>query len=155
MADRRIGGMIRIKGEEQETMRMKLSKYELPVAAMSVLIVLVATLAGTLLTRPTDESILLSFYRQVQPFGAWGPIRARSGLSPDELHDPAESAPLATVNLILSSAVILGVYLAPMYLVGHWLTEATICLAIATAAAIALYFTWYLHLPPATGQREI
>ena len=46
MADRRIGGMIWIKDEELETMRMKLSKYELPVAAMSVLIVLVATLAG-------------------------------------------------------------------------------------------------------------
>ncbi len=118
------------------------------------IISLIASLAGTLLTRPTDESILVSFYQQVRPFGVWGPIRAQADLSPEELAAPAESATLAAANLVLSSAVILGVYLAPMYLVGHWFKQATICLAVAAAAAIALYFTWYLHLPPATDQRE-
>ena len=100
-------------------------------------------------TAPTDESILVSFFQRVRPFGGWGPIRAKAGLSPKKLNDPAEGVVLAAVNVLLSGVVILGVYLSPMYLVGHWHVRAVICLATALAAGIALYFTWYLHLPPA------
>jgi Na+/proline symporter len=108
---------------------------------------LVAALAGTLLTPPTDEAILVAFYRQVRPFGCWGPVRRKSGLSDDQLADPAESMTLAVVNVVLGSVVVLGVYLAPMYLVGHWHGRAALCLGMAAAAAVALYFTWYRNLP--------
>jgi hypothetical protein len=109
---------------------------------------MIGCLVGTWLTRPTDESILVGFFRSVRPFGLWGPIRSRCGLSSEELNDPAESPSLAVANLVLSSVVILGVYLAPMYLVGHWHTQALCCLGGALAAAVALYFTWYRNLPP-------
>jgi Na+/proline symporter len=36
---------------------------------------LVGCIAGTYLTRPTDEKTLKSFYRTVRPWGFWGPIR--------------------------------------------------------------------------------
>ncbi|HUT91395.1 MAG TPA: hypothetical protein VMY37_17990 [Thermoguttaceae bacterium] len=109
---------------------------------------LVATLVGTLLTAPTDQSILTSFYRTVRPFGAWGTIRAQSGLSRDELAAPAEGMTLAAVNVVLASVVILGVYLAPMYVVGHWHARALAWFAAAVVAAVLLYFTWYRNLPP-------
>jgi Na+/proline symporter len=108
---------------------------------------LVASLAGALLTPPTDEAILVSFYRHVRPFGLWGPVRRKSGLSPGELADPAESMTLALVNVVLGSVVVLGVYLAPMYLVGHWHGRAALGLGMAAAAAVVLYFTWYRNLP--------
>jgi len=104
-------------------------------------------LAGTWLTRPTERPVLVSFYRNVRPFGFWGPIRPESGLSTRELTDPKESLALSLVNVALAGAVILGIYLAPMYLVGHWHAAAARWLAIAAAAIAVLYFTWYRNLP--------
>jgi len=130
---------------------LSLAKIELPLyvtfPALCV-ISLIASLAGTLLTQPTDPSILVSFYKNVRPFGAWGPIRTRCGLPPDQLDDPTERLSLAAVNLVLASVVILGTYLAPMYLVGHWHLYAAACFAAAIGAAVPLYFTWYRNLPP-------
>ncbi len=115
---------------------------------------LAATLAGTLLTGPTDRAVLTSFYRTVRPFGVWGPIRAESGPA---RHDPdarGESMTLAAVNVVLASVVILGVYLGPMYLVGHWHGRALAWLAAAVAASAVLYFTWYRNLPGEEGREE-
>ena len=54
---------------------------------------------------------------------------------------------LALINLVLSSLVILGCYLGPMYLVGHWYTKAAVLLVIAGVGSVLLYFTWYRSLP--------
>jgi hypothetical protein len=108
---------------------------------------LVGCLAGTWLSRPTDEAVLASFYRSVRPFGFWGSIRARSGLSSEQLAQRSESPALVVVNVLLAGTLILGGYLGPMYLVGHWHTEALWCLIVALAAGTALYFTWYRTLP--------
>jgi len=108
---------------------------------------LIASLAGALLTQPTEEAILISFYRTVRPFGAWGPIARKAGLAPGVLADPAESMTLAAVNVVLSGIAILGAYLAPMYLVGHWHVQAVFCAGAALAAGVVLYFTWYRTLP--------
>ena len=108
---------------------------------------LIGCLAGTALTRPTDRGILVGFYRTVRPFGLWGPIRDASGLAPEELDDPAESGLLTAINVLLAGAAILGIYLAPMYLVGHWHLRALAWLAVAVLAGSVLCFTWYRNLP--------
>ncbi len=106
-------------------------------------------LLGTQLTRPTRETVLVSFYRSVRPFGCWGPIPAKTGLSPDELRDPAEGMCRTLLNVVLASVAVIGVYLGPMHLVGHWHGQAVGWFVGAAAAAAALYFTWYRNLPPA------
>jgi len=113
---------------------------------------MIGSLAGTWWARSTDEAILVSFYRSVRPFGFWGPIARKAGLSPQQLADPAESPLLAAVNVVLAGTVILGLYLSPMYLIGHWHTRAMAWFAMAAVAAVVLYFTWYRNLPePAAG----
>jgi hypothetical protein len=106
----------------------------------------IGCLAGTWLSRPTDQAVLTAFYRTVRPFGFWGPIRVRSGLSDEQLTQRSESPALVVVNVLLAGTAILGGYLAPMYLVGHWHTEALCCFIAAMAAGTALYFTWYRTL---------
>ena len=115
---------------------------------------LIGTLAATWLTEPTERPLLLSFYRHVRPFGCWGPIRREAGLTAAEEHDPSESAALAILNTALGAAAILGVYLAPMYLVGHWHAESLVCVAVAAAAMAILYFTWYRTLPSGENPRR-
>jgi hypothetical protein len=109
---------------------------------------LFATLAGTWLTKPTDTNVLIAFYRTVRPFGRWGPIRAQSERTHEESSPQSENLTLAMTNVLLASIVILGCYLGPMYLVGHWHVQATISLAVAGVAGVLLYFTWYRNLPP-------
>ena len=40
-----------------------------------------------------------------------------------------------------------GLYLFPMYLVGHWYGKALVWLSVALAAIVILSFTWYRYLP--------
>lgn len=108
---------------------------------------LIASLIGTYVSRPTDEAVLVEFYRNVRPFGFWEPIQGRANLSATELNDPGESAWYTMLNVVLGCVAIFGAYVSPMYLVGHWHTSALIWAAISAAAMIALKFTWYDHLP--------
>lgn len=110
---------------------------------------LVGTLVATWATRPTEQALLATFYRNVRPFGLWGPIRRHARLSAAEQASPSENAGLALLNTLLGAVAILGVYLCPMYLVGHWHLESLICLGAAVAAMATLYFTWYRTLPEA------
>lgn len=113
-----------------------------------VAVSLAGTLAATWLTSPTDRPLLMAFYRHVRPFGLWGPVRGAAGLSDAERRAPSENAGLAILNTILGATAILTVYLAPMYLVGHWHAQSLVCAAMAAVAMTILYFTWYRTLPP-------
>jgi Na+/proline symporter len=110
---------------------------------------LIAMVVVTFLTRAVPQSVLIDFYRTVRPFGCWAPVRRESGLGARELRNPCESAWRATVNVLLAMVAITGLYLAPMYLVGHRHGIAAGFLGTALLAAIALAFTWYRYLPPA------
>ena len=109
---------------------------------------LIGCLAGTFLTAPTDASVLTAFCRTVRPFGFWGPVRRQVEPSAHETAATSESLSLAAVNVALGAVAILGSYLAPMYLVGHWHVYALLCFGAAALAAVTLYFTWYRRLPP-------
>jgi Na+/proline symporter len=109
----------------------------------------IASILGTYLSQPTEEAVLLDFYRNVRPFGWWGPIRSHSRLTPQQLLDPGESASYAVLNVVLACLAIFGAYVAPMYLVGHWHWNALAWAAVSFAAMVVLKFTWYDHLPKA------
>ncbi len=108
---------------------------------------LLASVITALATPPVEEPVLISFYETVRPFGFWNTIRKRSLLSPEALADPAESAWRAVLNTFLGMVAIAGLYLFPMYLVGHWYTKSFIGLGAAMLAAGILAFTWYRYLP--------
>jgi SSS family solute:Na+ symporter len=116
-----------------------------PPIVMTSLLVSVIT---ALLTPAVDEPILISFYETIRPFGFWRPVRSRSRLSAEVLADSSESCWRAVLNTSLGMVAITGIYLFPMYLVGHWYTKAFIWISAALMAAVALAFTWYRYLPP-------
>lgn len=87
----------------------------------------------------------MSFYRTIRPL--WGPVRRDAELFGQQQRVRGESLLRAVVNVILGGAAILGLYLFPMYLLGHWHGYALICLGFAVAAIVGLKFTWYDNLP--------
>jgi hypothetical protein len=124
---------------------------ELPVYVVFPPIVIASLLASVitaLATSPVEEPVLDSFYETVRPFGFWRPVRNRSRLSSEGLADSSENAWRAVLNTVLGMVAITGIYLFPMYLVGHWYTKAFVWLGVALLAAVALIFTWYRYLPP-------
>lgn len=90
-----------------------------------------------------DPEVLESFYTTVHPFGMWKPVRKKLRVSGRLENRSHEGAGLSILNVILGMIAILGLYLAPMYFVGHWFLYAALCLGTAATASIALYFTWY------------
>lgn len=108
---------------------------------------LIVSIAVSLATRQTDRDILVCFYRSVRPFGLWKPIREESRLSSKELSAKSESISLAILNVVLGIIAISGLYLSPMYLVGHCYLYSMICFVPAFAAIVALKYTWYRNLP--------
>ena len=109
---------------------------------------LIASIAVSLATKPTDSEILIEFYKSVRPFGFWKPIAAKVGLSTKEMSSKSESMSRAIVNVLLAMLSITGLYLFPMYLLGHWYLYSAIWFGLAVAAAVALKYTWYRYLPP-------
>lgn len=106
----------------------------------------IACIAGSYLSKPVDEKILVAFYRSVRPFGFWGKIRELSGISIADLAKPSEKASYSILNVILGMMAVTGFYLFPMYLVGHWLNYAMICFSVAAISCVIMYFTWYKNL---------
>ncbi|MEK7994401.1 MAG: hypothetical protein AAB403_11415, partial [Planctomycetota bacterium] len=125
---------------------------------------LFASVAASLATKPTDGDTLVRFYKSVRPFGLWKPVAVKAGLSKQESSSAewrghlargkqqgrdalATSASLAILNVVLGMFAIAGVYLFPMYLVGHWYVNAAIWFVLAVGAMFALKYTWYRFLP--------
>ncbi|MBE0535638.1 MAG: hypothetical protein IH624_08205 [Phycisphaerae bacterium] len=106
------------------------------------------SVAGSLLTAPVEQEVLMAFYRSVRPFGFWRPVQVKAGLGTEQARDRSESASLAVFNVVLGMLAIACVYLAPMYLVGHWYGRAGACSAAAAISVGVMYFTWYRNLPP-------
>ena len=111
---------------------------------------LVASIVASLLTHPVEQEVLLGFYRSVRPFGLWGPVQKQSRLSRDDLSARSESLSLTVVNVLMGMLAIWGLYLFPMYLVGHWYRQSLMWFTVAIAAIVILRFTWYKNLPDST-----
>ena len=113
------------------------------ICGASLLVAIVASLAS----RPVDSEVLIHFYKSVRPFGLWGPIRGQADLSVQERSLKSESVSLTLLNVLVGMAAICGLYLFPMYLVGHWYSSSLLWFAIAASAIITLRYTWYPNLP--------
>jgi SSS family solute:Na+ symporter len=125
----------------------------LPAYVMFPLIVMVSlilSILGSLLTSPVGTEVLVSFYRTVRPFGLWRPIKEATQLTVEERASKAENVWLTVLNVFLGMTAITSLYLFPMYLVGHWYRLSFICLGIGLTAVYVLRFTWYRNLPQPT-----
>jgi len=104
--------------------------YVFPSICLASLLVSVVV---SLATRPVERDILVSFYRSVRPFGLWKPV-ATPGEIRDSRFENQESVSRTVLNVVLAMLAITGLYLFPMYLVGHWYVYSMSWLALAVAS---------------------
>lgn len=115
---------------------------------------LLTSIVVSLKTEPVRKDQLVDFYTTVRPFGLWKPIRQQCGLSHSELTKKAEGGRLALLNVGIGMCAITGLYLAPMFLVGHWYTRAVIWFIVLIISIVILKFTWYDNLPITEKKEE-
>ena len=106
-------------------------------------------------SKTVNEKVLIDFYTSVRPFGLWKPIRNKSGLTEAELNDKKENAGITILNVLLGMAAITGLYLSPMYLVGHWYDKSLMWFVVVLISISILRLTWYNNLPDANETRNL
>ncbi len=124
--------------------------YVFPAICLASLLV---SIVASLATQPVDRNILVGFYKSVRPFGLWKPVAVLDDERESSAQD-SESVSRAALNVGLAMVAITGLYLFPMYLVGHWYRHSMFWLALAVAAIVALKYTWYRSLPVAGNDGE-
>jgi Na+/proline symporter len=106
---------------------------------------LIGCFAGTLLTPAEDEQVLRSFYRQVRPWGFWGPILAKVRQE-DPGFERNTDFSRDMFNIVLGIAWQTSLVLIPICLVIRKFEAALIAAAIVVGASLVLKLTWYDHL---------
>jgi len=105
----------------------------------------IGTVAGSLLTKAEDESVLLNFYTRTRPWGWWGPIRA-AALRRDPGFEPNREFARDAFNVLVGIVWQTAFVALPIYVViQHW-RPAAICLATIAVTSTILKFNWYDRL---------
>ena len=121
--------------------------YTFPVL---LVISVIGCVAGTLLTAPEDEAVLKKFYRTVNPWGWWGPIRAKV-MAEDPSFTPNRDAARDLTNVAVGIVWQLCLVTLPIYLVLRQWSWAGIILAVLAATSVYMKFNWYDRLEKAAA----
>jgi hypothetical protein len=119
------------------------------------LISLAGSIAGSLLTEPEDETVVLEFYRRTRPWGVWGPMRDKlpqreqdaGSLTPQPLRD--------SFNILVGIAWQTSLIALPIYIVIQSWSAACITAAVSLCTTAILKFNWYDGLSSETTPVEL
>jgi Na+/proline symporter len=113
------------------------------------IISIIGCLAGTLLTKPEDEETLKKFYKTVNPWGWWGPIRAKV-MQEDPGFQPNHSAVHDLTNVAVGIVWQLCLVTLPIYIVLRQWGWAGGIAVLLVATSIYMKFNWFDKLPAPT-----
>jgi hypothetical protein len=103
---------------------------------------LAGCIIGTYATPPTDEKTLIAFYRNVRPWGFWGPVHKKV-VALDPGFQGNRNFGRDMFNVVVGTAWQTSLVLLPMYIVLlHWRAAAVVVGVIALTSWI-LKRSWY------------
>lgn len=103
---------------------------------------IIGCLLGTLLTKPEDDAILMHFYKNVNPWGAWGPIREKV-MKADPTFKPNKDFWHDTFNVIVGIIWQVSLTALPIYIVFRNWTWAGWVFVSVVITSIIVKFNWY------------
>lgn len=109
---------------------------------------LIGCFAGTLLTKPDSPDILCKFYKNVRPWGFWGPIKKMVKDSDPKFEENKDFS-RDLINVIVGIVWQMSLIILPIYLVIHNFKAFWITLTVVIISMIILKFNWYDHLKKA------
>ena len=119
----------------------------LPLYSFPVLLLLstAACILVTLLTPPDDMDLLAKFYRNVRPWGWWGPVK-RHVLELDPSFAVNKNFRRDAFNVVLGTIVQTALVALPMYVVLRRFDGIAASLALVAIGGVILKKTWYDRL---------
>ena len=105
----------------------------------------IGTLLFDLLTPAEDEEVLKSFYRQVRPWGFWGPVLAKV-LEEDPTFQRNRDFKRDAFNIVIGIVWQTSLVILPVSLVIRKFNVTLIALGVVIVTALILKKTWYDHL---------
>lgn len=105
---------------------------------------LVGMLIGTYSAKPTDESVLLEFYKRTRPFGFWGPIRKKMGEEVLNKINKENRRDILSTFFAVPWQVVL--FLTGMAVILKSWTQFGVLAIILVLLSVGLYFNWFRHL---------
>ncbi|MBN2773734.1 MAG: Na+:solute symporter [Prolixibacteraceae bacterium] len=102
--------------------------------------------AGTLLSKPTDEKVLKEFYRNVNPWGFWKPVREKVMAEyPD--FKPNKNFKTDMFNVVLGTIAQTALVALPIYIILKQSLPIWITIIITVVCGVILKKTWWDRLP--------
>ncbi|HRX11885.1 MAG TPA: Na+:solute symporter [Draconibacterium sp.] len=111
-----------------------------------LLISIAGAILGTLLTKPTSEETLKEFYRTVNPWGFWGPIKQKvMAENPD--FKPNKNFKMDMFNVVIGTIAQTALVALPIYIVLKETFPIWITIIITIICGFILKKTWWDRLP--------
>jgi hypothetical protein len=106
---------------------------------------LMGSIGATLATQPTEEEVLINFYKETRPFGAWS--RFKNKINPHLQEDIKGENRRDILNLCLAIPWQISLFLTPMNFIMHNWIPGIYWLVLFLSLSICLYLRWYKALP--------
>jgi Na+/proline symporter len=111
-----------------------------------LLISAVGAIFGTLLTNPTDEETLKEFYRTINPWGFWGPIK-RKVMAENPDFEPNKNFKMDMFNVVIGTIAQTALVAMPIYIILRDALPIWITIIITIICGFILKKTWWDKLP--------
>jgi len=105
---------------------------------------LIGMVIGTYMAEPTDEKVLLEFYKRTRPFGFWGPIRKK--INSEKLNEINKENKRDIFSIFLAVPWQVILFLTGMSIILKRWDQFTWLVIILAALSAGLYFNWFRHL---------
>ncbi|NCC45866.1 MAG: sodium:solute symporter, partial [Bacteroidia bacterium] len=110
-----------------------------------LLVSFIGSIAGTLLTPPDTDEVLMKFYKNVRPWGFWKPIHDKV-VKEDPEFEKNKDFGRDVVNVITGIVWQMSLVVLPIYLVIHNFKGVWISLGVIALTMVILKFNWYDRL---------
>lgn len=121
--------------------------HDVPAFLLILAVSFLASVVVCLLTAPESDEVLMSFYRQVRPWGFWEPIHRKCRAQDSTIernNDFGRDMFNVAIGLVWQTSLVTS----PIYLViQHW-RQMGISLVVCAITSVILKFTWYDRLGP-------
>ncbi len=111
-----------------------------------LLISVAGAVLGTLLTKPTDEATLKEFYKTVNTWGFWGPIKQKV-MAENPGFVPNKNFKRDMFNVVIGTIAQTALVALPIYLVLKQTLPLVVTIAITIVCGFILKKTWWDRLP--------
>jgi SSS family solute:Na+ symporter len=111
-----------------------------------LLLSVIGSVAGSLLSPPTDMEVLKKFYRSVRPWGFWGPVD-EAVKKEDPAFETNKSFGLDMFNVLIGTVGQTAITALPVFIVLMMPGQSFITAGVLLVCVFILWKSWYKKLP--------